>query len=236
MLLVIFGAQCSQGKHLLRFMTFCQKNQDGDGQNDIEFDGDQLLYTNPFTHQPFQRLPEFRKDWTPNRTDLMHDSYVNLGTCHYNVPRFIAGMKSPPENIATPNSQIYPRDEVVFEVPNTLICFINNIHPPTLNITWTRNDEPVDELDVSQTQYYSNPDFSFHLASYLEFTPQVGDIYSCSVEHSGLKMPLTKFWEVKDTDHQIVETAVCVCGVILGLIGIATGVWFIVKANKSCQT
>lgn len=37
------------------------------------------------------------------------------------------------------------------------------------------------------------------------------------------------------TDQQAVETAVCVCGVILGLIGVVTGLWFITKANKSCR-
>lgn len=37
------------------------------------------------------------------------------------------------------------------------------------------------------------------------------------------------------TDGQVVETAVCVCGVTLGLIGVVTGLWLIMKANKSCQ-
>uniref|UniRef100_A0A3Q3L3B8 MHC class II alpha chain N-terminal domain-containing protein n=1 Tax=Labrus bergylta TaxID=56723 RepID=A0A3Q3L3B8_9LABR len=126
-------------KHLLRFLTFCQKNVTGDGQNDIEFDGDQLLHTDTFTHQPVQRLPEFGDEWIPD-PGLAPDSWVNLGTCYYNIPRAIAGAKSPAENI-----------------------------------------------------------------------------------------------EVKDTDQQLVETALCVCGVILGLIGVVTGLWFIVKANKSCQ-
>uniref|UniRef100_A0A667WLJ5 MHC class II alpha chain N-terminal domain-containing protein n=1 Tax=Myripristis murdjan TaxID=586833 RepID=A0A667WLJ5_9TELE len=35
------------------------------------------------------------------------------------------------------------------------------------------------------------------------------------------------------TDHQVMETAVCVCGVLLGVMGVAAGVWFIRKANRS---
>lgn len=35
------------------------------------------------------------------------------------------------------------------------------------------------------------------------------------------------------TDHQTVETAVCVGGVTLGVVGVATGVWFIKKAKRS---
>ncbi|CAJ1062980.1 H-2 class II histocompatibility antigen%2C A-U alpha chain-like [Xyrichtys novacula] len=233
-LLVIGLAKCSQGKHLLRFLTFCQVNVTGNGQNDIEFDGDQLLYTNPFTHQPVQRLPEFAEEWTPD-PGLPDESYVNLGTCYYNLPRLEAGEHSPPERIASPTSMIYPEQEAEVGVPNTLICFVNDFHPPTLLVNWTRNGQPVDQSAVSQTQYYSNMDFSFHMASYLEFTPQVNDIYSCSVGHISLSEPLAKFWEVKGPDQQLVETAVCVCGVILGLIGVVTGLCFIVKANKCCQ-
>ncbi|XP_041649752.1 H-2 class II histocompatibility antigen, A-U alpha chain-like [Cheilinus undulatus] len=234
LLLVICFAKCSQGKHLLRFLTFCTRNLKGDGQNDIEFDGDQLLHTDPFTDQIVPRLPEFKQQWLPD-PGVSHDSYVSYGTCHYNIERVPGFYNYPPENIAIPTSQIYPRDEMEIGVPNTLICFINNFHPPMLDITWTRNGQPVDQADVSQTQYYSNKDFSFYMASYLDFTPQADDIYSCSVGHIGLAEPLTKFWEVKDIDHQLMETAVCVCGVILGLIGVVTGIWFIAKANKSCQ-
>uniref|UniRef100_A0A4W5P7D6 Uncharacterized protein n=1 Tax=Hucho hucho TaxID=62062 RepID=A0A4W5P7D6_9TELE len=34
-------------------------------------------------------------------------------------------------------------------------------------------------------------------------------------------------------DHQTVETAVCVGGVTLGVVGVTTGVWFIKKAKRS---
>lgn len=57
----------------------------GEGQDDIEFDGDQLLYIDPVTYQPVQRLPEFAKQWTPD-PGLSEDAYVDLGTCHYNIP------------------------------------------------------------------------------------------------------------------------------------------------------
>ncbi|CAB1333397.1 unnamed protein product [Coregonus sp. 'balchen'] len=61
-----------------------------------------------------------------------------------------------------------------------------------------------------------------------------GDIYSFSVGHVSLQEPLTRIWEVEvHTDHQTVETAVCVGGVTLGVVGVATGVWFIKKAKRS---
>ncbi|XP_040899661.1 H-2 class II histocompatibility antigen, A-U alpha chain-like isoform X2 [Toxotes jaculatrix] len=201
-LLLICLQKCSHGKHLLRFLTFCQRDVPEDGQYDIEYDGDQLLYVDPLTFQAVPRLPEFAEQWTPD-PKLAKDAFVSLGTCKYNIPRAIKGENRPPVVI--------------------------------VDITWTRNGHLVDQSEVSQTQYYSNSDFSFRTTSYLRFTPQENDIYSCSVDHASLQAPLTRFWEVEvHTDHQTAETSVCVCGVILGLIGVVTGLWFIMKANKSC--
>nr|XP_046256750.1 H-2 class II histocompatibility antigen, A-U alpha chain-like [Scatophagus argus] len=237
-LLVICLVKCSletAGKHLLRFLTFCQRDVLGDGQYDIEYDGDQLLYVDPVTYQVVERLPEFAQQWTPD-PGLARDTYLSVGTCHYNIPRYTKAESDPPV-LASPTSMIYPKQEVELAVPNTLICFVNNFHPPDIQITWTKNGQLVEETEVSQTQYYSNSDFSFRISSYLDFTPQQGDIYSCSVDHISLRMPLNKFWEVEaHPDGQVVETAVCVCGVIVGLIGLVTGLWLIRKANKLCQT
>ncbi|XP_040899660.1 H-2 class II histocompatibility antigen, A-U alpha chain-like isoform X1 [Toxotes jaculatrix] len=233
-LLLICLQKCSHGKHLLRFLTFCQRDVPEDGQYDIEYDGDQLLYVDPLTFQAVPRLPEFAEQWTPD-PKLAKDAFVSLGTCKYNIPRAIKGENRPPVVIVSPTSLIIPKQDVELGVPNTLICFVNDFHPPVVDITWTRNGHLVDQSEVSQTQYYSNSDFSFRTTSYLRFTPQENDIYSCSVDHASLQAPLTRFWEVEvHTDHQTAETSVCVCGVILGLIGVVTGLWFIMKANKSC--
>nr|XP_019964246.1 PREDICTED: H-2 class II histocompatibility antigen, A-U alpha chain-like isoform X1 [Paralichthys olivaceus] len=231
--LLICFPKASQGKHLLRFLTFCDRDVEGNGQYDIEYDGDQLLYVDPFTYTAVQRLPEFAEQWTPD-PGLDKDAYVSLGTCRYNIPRAAKGENYPPEVRVTPSSLMFPKQHTELGVPNTLICFVNDLHPPVVEITWTRNGQPVDEGEVSQTQYYSNSDFSFRISSYLDFTPQEGDIYSCSVDHISLQAPLTRFWELaENTDHQAAETSVCVCGVILGLIGVVTGLWLIVKSNKS---
>lgn len=235
MLLLLWLPQCCQGKHLLRFLTFCQRDVPGDGQFDIESDGDQLLYVDPVTYLTVPRLPEFEEQWSPD-PGLAKSAYVSLGTCKYNIPRAIKGEKAPPEAIASPSSQIYSKQEMEFGVPNTLICFVNDFHPPFVDITWTKNGQLVDRSKISQTQYYSNSDFSFRTTSYLNFTPQENDIYTCSVHHISLQSPLTRFWEVKGpADRQVAATAVCVCGVILGLIGVFTGVWFIRKANRRCR-
>lgn len=70
----------------------------GEGQDDIEFDGDELLYLDPVTYQAVQRLPEFAKQWTPDPR-LAEDAYVDLGTCHYNIPIAMKRDNNTPEAI-----------------------------------------------------------------------------------------------------------------------------------------
>lgn len=86
------------GKHLLRYLAFCQSDMHGGDQYDIEFDGDQLLYVDPVTYQTVQRLPEFAGQWTPD-PGLAQDTYITLGTCIYNIPRALKGENYPPEVI-----------------------------------------------------------------------------------------------------------------------------------------
>uniref|UniRef100_A0AAZ3NZZ5 Immunoglobulin C1-set domain-containing protein n=1 Tax=Oncorhynchus tshawytscha TaxID=74940 RepID=A0AAZ3NZZ5_ONCTS len=175
------------GNHLLRFLTFCQKNITSDKEYEVEFDGDELFYVDPMTYR-----------WTPD---------PGLSGCldwceHY------------------PHSGVNNR--------------VINFHSTPVDVTWTINEQPVGERTISQTQYYSNEDFSFRIFSYLSITPQEGDIYSCSVGHISLQEPFTRNWEVEvHTAHQTVETAVCVGSVTLGVVGVATGVWFIKKAKRS---
>lgn len=102
-------------------------------------------------------------------------------------------LESPPPT-EVPTSHIYSQREVELGVPNTLICRVSDFHPTPVDVTWTRNEQPVAERTIIQTQYYSNEDFSFRIFSYLSITPQEGDIYSCSVGHVSLQEPLTRIW------------------------------------------
>uniref|UniRef100_A0AAZ3S9R4 Immunoglobulin C1-set domain-containing protein n=1 Tax=Oncorhynchus tshawytscha TaxID=74940 RepID=A0AAZ3S9R4_ONCTS len=186
-----------QSNHLLRFLTFCQKNITSDKEYEVEFDGDELFYVDPMTYR-----------WTPDPglSNPRADKPLSSGCLDW--------------------CEHYPHSGV----NNRVI----NFHSTPVDVTWTINEQPVGERTISQTQYYSNEDFSFRIFSYLSITPQEGDIYSCSVGHISLQEPFTRNWEVEvHTAHQTVETAVCVGSVTLGVVGVATGVWFIKKAKRS---
>ncbi|XP_078125430.1 H-2 class II histocompatibility antigen, A-U alpha chain-like [Sander vitreus] len=133
--------------------------------------------------------------------------------------------KEPPEII------IYPRDEVIEEEENTLICFINHFFPPSINIKWTKNAIDINVEDPFN-KCINNPDGTFHVFSYLNFVPKEGDIYGCTVEHASLEKPQTKFWEADINQTSISPTVFCGLGLFLGLLGVAAGTFFFVKGKQ----
>uniref|UniRef100_H9GGI4 Ig-like domain-containing protein n=1 Tax=Anolis carolinensis TaxID=28377 RepID=H9GGI4_ANOCA len=87
-------------------------------------------------------------------------------------------------------SFLYP---VELGEPNVLICFVDQLFPPVLNVTWLKNGQAVSE-GVKETGFLPNEDNTFSKFSYLTFVPEDGDFYTCRVEHWGLEGPLTTVW------------------------------------------
>lgn len=95
---------------------------------------------------------------------------------------------------------MFPKSPVLLGQPNTLICFVDNIFPPVINITWLRNSKSVTD-GVYETSFFVNRDYSFHKLSYLTFIPSDDDIYDCKVEHWGLEEPVLKHWGAYELCH-----------------------------------
>ncbi|XP_015259998.1 PREDICTED: HLA class II histocompatibility antigen, DP alpha 1 chain-like [Cyprinodon variegatus] len=70
--------------------------------------------------------------------------------------------------------------------------------------------------------------------SALSFSPQLGDVYSCSVEHPALQEPVTKMFDVDVHGPQpsVGPAVFCGVGLTIGLIGVAVGTFFLVKGNE----
>ncbi|KAM3864374.1 H-2 class II histocompatibility antigen, A-R alpha chain-like [Diretmus argenteus] len=125
---------------------------------------------------------------------------------------------------------IYPRDEVMEEVENTLICFVNHFFPPSIKVKWTKNDIEV-TAEEAFIIYLPNPDGTYHVFSTLRFIPREGDIYACTVEHEALEEPQTRFWEFDIRETSRGPAVFCGLGLSLGLLGVAAGVFLFVKGN-----
>uniref|UniRef100_A0A8C6Q7N7 SLA class II histocompatibility antigen, DQ haplotype D alpha chain n=1 Tax=Nannospalax galili TaxID=1026970 RepID=A0A8C6Q7N7_NANGA len=133
-----------------------------------------------------------------------------------------------------PEVTVFPKSPVELGEPNTLICLVDNIFPPVINITWLSNGHPVTE-GVSETSFLSNRDHTFHKIAYLTFLPSDDDVYDCKVEHWGLEEPYVKHWEpeIPVPMSELTETVVCALGLAVGLVGIVVGTIFIIQGLRS---
>nr|QER90623.1 MHC class II alpha antigen [Acipenser dabryanus] len=231
LLLTVWTAvQAETVTHLFRRLAACQTNGTQE-ERDYELDDDELFHIDFDKKEAVQRLPEFAKYWGPP-LEAAERAEADRQTCIHNVAGYARCHEYPTEKQVPPRVTLYPENDLELGKPNTLICFITGFHPAAIKVTWTKNTLPVTE-GVSLTQYYSNKDFTLQMFSYLSFTPELGDVYSCQVQHSALSETLTTFWEPDvQTDSDVGETVYCAVGLTLGLLGVAVGTFFLIKGNK----
>ncbi|KAL6456315.1 hypothetical protein MHYP_G00348580 [Metynnis hypsauchen] len=152
-------------------------------------------------------------------------------TCKQSLAVYVKATKSPAEPKDAPQTSIYSKFDVELGSKNTLICHITGFYPPRVAVQWTRNNVKVTD-EASLSRYYVTDDGTFNLISTLSFTPEQGDIYTCTVEHAALDRPLTKTWDVQDTLPSVGLSVYCGVGLAAGLLGVAAGTFFLIKGNN----
>lgn len=91
-----------------------------------------------------------------------------------------------------PKVQVYSRNPGEYGKKNTLICYVSGFHPPDITIKLLKNGQEIP--DSHQTDLAFEQGWQFHLTKYVDFTPQVGEEYTCRVRHmSNLEKSYT--WE-----------------------------------------
>ncbi|XP_067269416.1 RLA class II histocompatibility antigen, DP alpha-1 chain-like [Pseudorasbora parva] len=149
--------------------------------------------------------------------------------CKRDLPVFLDYFRSIPLEEDAPQTFVYPKDVVQLGVQNTLICHVTGFFPPSLSISWTKNNMNVTE-GMSLSQYRPRTDATFNIFSTLMFTPVEGDIYSCTVNHRALQgQQQTKTWDVDAVLPSVGPAVFCGVGLTLGLLGVAVGTFFLIK-------
>uniref|UniRef100_A0A671NVV8 Zgc:123107 n=1 Tax=Sinocyclocheilus anshuiensis TaxID=1608454 RepID=A0A671NVV8_9TELE len=135
-----------------------------------------------------------------------------------------------------PETFIYSRNDVQLAVENTLICHVTGFFPPPVSVSWAKNNVIVTE-DVSLSQYRTRSDGSFLVFSSLKITPEDGDVYSCTVNHRALLgQPQTRIWSIPEAAAVLPSLGpalFCGVGLTLGLLGVTTGLFFLIKATTT---
>uniref|UniRef100_A0A667Z072 Ig-like domain-containing protein n=1 Tax=Myripristis murdjan TaxID=586833 RepID=A0A667Z072_9TELE len=206
----------------------------GCSSSDEEFmigaDAEEGGYVDFKNHRGVITLPKFADPLTfPGFYEL---AVAQLEICKYDLANFDRDYKNPPVKLDVPHSTIYTKDEVQLDVENHLICHVSGFFPAPVSVYWTRNEQNVTEGTSINTPYPSK-DGTFTQISTLKFTPQQGDIYSCTVQHPALEQPLTRQIEAKANLLPGIGPAVfCGLGLTVGLLGVATGTFFLIKGNE----
>ncbi|XP_060738122.1 H-2 class II histocompatibility antigen, A-R alpha chain-like [Tachysurus vachellii] len=154
-----------------------------------------------------------------------------MDICKHNLDVMTKAFKDQPVPQDAPQNSIYTRDDVQLGAQNTLICHFMRFFPPHVTVRWTKNGEDVSDKSTL-SQFYLNKDNTFNQFSHLSFTPQEGDIYTCTVEHKALDSPDTRTWEVNVELPSVGPSVFCGVGLFVGLLGVATGTFFLVKGNQ----
>lgn len=79
-----------------------------------------------------------------------------------------------------------------FGKPNTLVCFVSNLFPPTLTVNWRHHLDPVE--GIGPTFVSAVDELSFQAFSYLNFTPAPSDLFSCIVTHKIDNHTAVAYW------------------------------------------
>ncbi|XP_076011324.1 mamu class II histocompatibility antigen, DR alpha chain-like [Genypterus blacodes] len=200
---------------------------DSDGENMYGLDGEEVWYADFINQKAVEPQPEFMDHMTYDGG--YEQAQVNLQICRQNMKLRQRALKNETlENDPPPNPTIYSRDDVELGVTNQLICHVSRFYPAPVQIHWTKNGENATQ-GIRSNPPYVNKDGTFQQFSSLSFVPQLGDIYSCSVEHPALQHPKTSLWDVEKTQPGLGPSIFCVVGLIVGLLGVATGTFFLIK-------
>nr|ADZ99164.1 MHC class II antigen [Epinephelus coioides] len=204
---------------------------DSDGEEMYALDGEEIWYADFINKKGVEPQPSF----------IDHISYVegtyesavtNQQICKQNLETARKVMKDVPVEQDPPSSPVvYSRDDVELGENNILICHVTGFFPAPVKFYWTKNNKNVTE-GTSVNIPYPNKDGTYNQFSRLEFVPQLGDIYSCSVGHRALDQPLTRIWDVEKTQPSVGPAVFCGVGLTVGLLGVAAGTFFLIEGNE----
>ncbi|XP_048065086.1 H-2 class II histocompatibility antigen, A-U alpha chain-like [Megalobrama amblycephala] len=193
----------------------------------VKCDDDQVAHVDFKEQKGIMTLPDFFAGQI-ELLSLYEDAKKAVSVCRIFLEVFKEAYANSSVPLESPWSSIYPKSDAQLNIKNTLICHVTGFFPPPVRVSWTKNNVNVtDETTVSR--YHSNNDGTLNVFSYLSFIPEEGDIYSCSVEHKALQQPQTRTWDVEIKEPSIGPSVFCGVGLALGLLGLATGVFFIAK-------
>uniref|UniRef100_A0A3Q2PD87 H-2 class II histocompatibility antigen, E-U alpha chain-like n=1 Tax=Fundulus heteroclitus TaxID=8078 RepID=A0A3Q2PD87_FUNHE len=203
---------------------------DSDGEQMFALDGEEMWVADFKQGKGVEPQPPFM-DHTSYVEGTYDRAVANQQVCRTNLGLRRKALKDfPPEKDPPSTPMIYTRDNVELGEKNILVCHVSGFYPAPVNVSWTKNGQKVTE-GTSINVPFPSKDSTFTQISRLGFIPQLGDIYSCSVDHLALQKPLTRIL-LLDSDPSVGPAVFCGLGLTIGLLGVAVGTFFLIKGNE----
>ncbi|NWS50352.1 DMA protein, partial [Probosciger aterrimus] len=204
-------------------VLFCQPDEPSVGLTVI-LDTDQLFWFN-FSGSSWTRhvaeLPPWPSELEPPELVLRDAKFCQR------LLLFLTSIASGqlPQARGIPVAKVFPSQPWALGEPTTLVCLVENIFPPAVDIAWRVDDVPVTR-GVTHTHYTPMDNVAFTRFSYLRVTPSAGATYSCVVTSHGHNSSTVAYWVAQETgDTETLGTALCgaamALGIVLALMGIA---------------
>ncbi|XP_062954469.1 HLA class II histocompatibility antigen, DM alpha chain [Cynocephalus volans] len=218
--------------HTFLHTVYCQDGSPSVGLSET-YDEDHLFSFDFSKNSRVPRLPEFA-DWAQDTRDVSAISF-DKRFCQMMIqdigPRLDGKI---PVSRGLPIAEVFTLKPLEFGKPNTLVCFVSNLFPPTLTVNWQHHSVPVE--GVGPTFVSAIDGLSFQAFSYLNFTPEPYDLFSCIVTHEIDSYTAIAYWVPQDAlSSDLLENVLCGVAFGLGVLGIIVGTVLIVYFRKPCS-
>ncbi|XP_033622272.1 HLA class II histocompatibility antigen, DO beta chain isoform X1 [Fukomys damarensis] len=167
-----------------------------------------------------------------NRPDILETSRASVDmVCRRNYrlgAPFTLGRRVEPLVTVYPERTPFPQQH------NLLLCSVTGFYPGDIKIQWFRNGQE-ERAGVVSSGLIRNGDWTFQTAVMLEMTPELGDVYSCRVEHSSLLSPVAVEWRAQ-SEYCWGKMLSGVAASLLGLIFLLLGFFIHFRAWKGVRS
>lgn len=174
-------------------------------------------------------LGEVDADQWNKRLDLLETSRaaVNM-VCRQ---EYKLGAPFTVERNVPPEVTVYPERTPLLQQHNLLLCSVTDFYPGDISVRWFRNGQE-ERSGVMSTGLVRNGDWTFQTTVMLEMIPELGDVYSCLVEHPGLLRPVSVAW-VAQSEYSWEKILSGAAAFLLGLTVFLVGAVIHLKAQKA---
>ncbi|TKC49575.1 hypothetical protein EI555_016507, partial [Monodon monoceros] len=163
-----------------------------------------------------------------NRPDILARSRASVDAlCRHNYKLgapFTVGRKVQPE------VTVYPERIPALQHHNLLLCSVTGFYPGDIKIMWFRNGQEQRE-GVMSTGLIRNGDWTFQTMVMLAMTPELGEVYTCLVDHPSLLSPVSVEWRAQ-SEYSWRKMLSGIAAFLVGLVFLLVGIVIHTRARK----